>query len=92
MVVGGDGGGGGGGGGERSVSHRSVMNCSGREEREGASLLLTFIIHCIDQGIARTQSPTNKNNAPESSTFEMIAHVNQAEVQWKGLSEGEPPT
>ena len=45
----------------------------------------------IYRGIARTQSPTNKNYAPESYTFGMIASVNPTEVQWRGLSLGEPP-
>ena len=43
------------------------------------------------QGIARTQSPTNKNYAPESPTFGVTAGVNQTEVQWKGLALEEPP-
>ena len=45
----------------------------------------------IHQGIARTQSPTIKNYAPESPTFGVIANVNQTVVQWKGLSLEEPP-
>ena len=44
------------------------------------------------QGIARTQSPPNKNCAPESSTFGMIARVNPTVVQWRGLALGEPPS
>ena len=44
-----------------------------------------------DQGIARTQSPTNKNCAPESPTFGVIAKVSQTVVQWKGLTLEEPP-
>ena len=43
------------------------------------------------QGIARTQSPSNKNCAPESSTFGMIARVNLSVVQCRGLALGEPP-
>ena len=43
------------------------------------------------QGIARTQSPPNKNCAPESYTFGMIARVNPTVVQWRGLALGEPP-
>ena len=43
------------------------------------------------KGIARTQSPTNKNCAPESPTFGVIAAVSPTEVQWKGLTLGEPP-
>ena len=45
----------------------------------------------FNQGIARTQSPTNKNYAPESPTFGVIANVSQAEVQWKGLGLGGQP-
>ncbi len=44
-----------------------------------------------DQGIARTQSPTNKNYAPELPTFGAIDGVSPTEVQWKGLVHGEPP-
>ena len=44
-----------------------------------------------DKGIARTQSPTTKNYAPELPTFGVIAGVSQTEVQWKGLALGEPP-
>ena len=43
------------------------------------------------KGIARTQSPTNKNCAPESPTFGVIAAVSPTGVQWKGLTLGEPP-
>ena len=48
------------------------------------------IFHFI-QGIARTQSPTNINYAPESPTFGVIAEVNPPGVQWTGLALGEPP-
>ena len=34
------------------------------------------------QGIARTQSPTTRNYAPESPTFGVIAKVSQTGVQW----------
>ena len=43
------------------------------------------------KGRARTQSPTNKNCAPESPTFGAIAKVSPTGVQWKGLTLGEPP-
>ena len=46
---------------------------------------MTICISLFFQGIARTQSPTIKNNAPEFPTFGGIAGVNQAEVQWQGL-------
>ena len=45
----------------------------------------------IIQGIARTQSPTNINYAPESPTFGVIAEVSPTGVQWPGLALGEPP-
>ena len=37
-------------------------------------------------GSARTLDPTNKNYAPELSTFGTIIEVNLSEVQWKGLA------
>ena len=46
----------------------------------------------VCQGIARTQSPTNKNYAPELPTFGAIARVSPTGVQWKGLALGEPPS
>ena len=45
----------------------------------------------IRQGIARTQSPTQKNCVPELLTFGAIAGFSQTEVQWKGLDLGRPP-
>ena len=48
--------------------------------------------HRNSQGIARTQSPTNKNDAVELPTFGAITGVNLTEVQWKGLALGEPPS
>ena len=45
-----------------------------------------------DWGIARTQSPTNKNYALKWSTFETIVGVNQPEVQWASLILEEPPS
>ena len=46
----------------------------------------------IYQGIARTQSPTNKNYALELPTFGAIVGVSPTEVQWKGLALKEPPS
>ena len=62
-----------------------------RETGEGLCLgeLLSFR---EDQGRARTQSPTNRNCAPESPTFGVIAEVNPPGVQWTGLALGEPPS
>ena len=44
------------------------------------------------QGIARTQSPTNKNDALELPTFGVIVGVSPTEVQWRGLALEEPPS
>ena len=44
------------------------------------------------QGIARTQSPTNKNYALELPTFGVIVEVSPTEVQWKGLALEELPS
>ena len=52
-------------------------------------LLGCFLDH---QGIARTQSPTNKNYALELPTFGAIVGVSQTEVQWNGLTLEEPPS
>ena len=43
-----------------------------------------------NQGIARTQSPTNKYYALELPTFGAIVGVSQAEVLWNGLILEEP--
>ena len=43
------------------------------------------------RGLARTQTPTTTNYAPEFPTFGEIARVSPTEVQWKGLALGEPP-
>ena len=45
-----------------------------------------------NQGIARTQSPTNKNYALELPTFGAIVGVSHTEVQWNGLILEEPPS
>ena len=47
---------------------------------------------CGDKGIARTQSPTNKNYALELPTFGVIVGVNPTGVQWKSLTLEEPPS
>ena len=56
-----------------------------------SKLSLSELILRFYQGIARTQSPTNINYAPESPTFGVIAEVNPPGVQWTGLALGEPP-
>ena len=45
-----------------------------------------------NQGIARTQSPTNKNYALELPTFGAIVGGSQTEVQCNGLILEEPPS
>ena len=45
-----------------------------------------------NQGLARTQSPTNKNYALELPTFGAIVRVSQTELQWYGLILEEPPS
>ena len=57
-----------------------------------ASVGLTHKILIIHKGIARTQSPTNKNYALELPTFGAIVGVSLTEVQWKGLTLEEPPS
>ena len=51
-----------------------------------------FIIVQVLSGSARTLDPTNKNYAPELSTFGTIIEVNRSEVQWKSLSLGKLPS
>ena len=46
----------------------------------------------IYRGIARTQSPTNKNYALELPTFGAIVGVSKTEVQWIGLTLEETPS
>ena len=42
-------------------------------------IILDLIIGLKNQGIARTQSPTITNSAPESPTFGVIARFSQTE-------------
>ena len=44
------------------------------------------------KGIARTQTPTNKNYTLELFTFETIIGVNLSVVQLAGFTLGEPPS
>ena len=55
-------------------------------------LASSYSCTCIIKGKARTQSPTIINYAPELPTFGVIAGVSPTEVQWKGLTLGEPPS
>ena len=48
-------------------------------------LLGISFLWSADKGIARTQTPTNKNYALELFTFETIVGVNLSVVQWTGL-------
>ena len=54
--------------------------------------LYILCIICIIKGIARTQSPTNKNYALELPTFGVIVGVSPTGVQWRGLALEEPPS
>ena len=79
----------------RSVSP-TLFTCSGRGAgRRAVHACPLLCMHATvfreDQGIARTQSPTNKNYAPELPTFGAIDGVSPTGVQWKGLVHGEPP-
>ena len=47
--------------------------------------------YAICKGIARTQSPTIRNYAPELHTFDVIAEVKPNEVQCPIVAQGEPP-
>ena len=46
----------------------------------------------LRRGIARTQSPTNKNYVPKLPTFGAIVGVNSFQVQWTSLTLGELPS
>ena len=52
----------------------------------------TNIMQTFQSGSARTLDPTNKNYAPELSTFGIIIEVNPTEVQWRGLTLEKPPS
>lgn len=64
-----------------------------RFETTPGSLPLKDLSLCsgLDEGRARTQSPTITNYAPEFPTLGGIAGFNPAGVQWKGLDLGELP-
>ena len=46
----------------------------------------------VSKGIARTQSPTNKNYALELPAFGVIVGVSPTVVRWWGLTLEEPPS
>ena len=67
----------------------------GQIEWLGLKLTKTFTVFTFIffyQGIARTQSPTNKNYALELNTFGPIVRVSPPEVQWESLTLEEPPS
>ena len=64
------------------------LNCPVRQSSIGYLQKILMIY----EGIARTQSPTNKNYALELPTFGAIVGVSQTEVQWNGLILEEPPS
>ena len=58
---------------------------------------LCFLCHLLNlttfqKGIARTQSPTNKNCPPELRTFGTIVGISLTQVQWPGLHLGQLPS
>ena len=53
---------------------------------------MIIIIISIIKGIARTQSPANKNCAPELTTFGSIAKVSTTGSAMVSLTLGEPPS
>ena len=55
-------------------------------------LYLDYYFNMDFKGIARTQSPTNKNDAFKLPTFGVIVRVSSTEVQWKSLTLEEPPS
>ena len=57
---------------------------SGQESIQ-LSAMIRMILTVLS-GSARTLDPTNKNYAPELSTFGIIIEVNRSEVQWNSLS------
>ena len=57
---------------------------SGQESKQ-LSAMIRMILTVLS-GSARTLDPTNKNYAPELSTFGIIIEVNRSEVQWNSLS------
>lgn len=59
---------------------------------QSATQPLVLVMLLWYQGIARTQSPTIKNDAFELPTFGVIVGVSPTEVQWKGLTLEEPPS
>ena len=66
---------------------------SGESKSEGNSTQSDFMFNQLFiKGIARTQSPTNKNYALELPTFGVIVGVSPTGVQWRGLALEEPPS
>ena len=88
----------------RSSRSVSVHICPGFQSSQFISLILYVRCRVVEggqdkveiidnnQGLARTQSPTNKNYALELPTFGAIVRVSQTEVQWNGLILEEPPS
>ena len=61
----------------QTASGPKLTGCRQNKKRLKGILFLDLY-----QGLARTQTPTTKNYAPELPTFGVIAGVNQTEVQW----------
>ena len=66
---------------------RRLLRVPSTARRSNQSIFFFF----LNQGKARTQSPTTTNYAVEFSTFREIAGVNTSGVQWISLALGKPP-
>ena len=71
---------------------RSIQRLTTRSPLISSLKYVTFLGLFFYQGIARTQSPTNKNYALELNTFGPIVRVSSPEVQWESLTLEEPPS
>ena len=68
-----------------------VITCQIKHHKGRVQLSTYHETALLCRGLARTQTPTTTNYAPEFPTFGEIARVSPTEVQWKGLALGEPP-
>ena len=68
-----------------------TLLCLGHTHPPSRQSVIRVKYYSNDKGIARTQSPTNKNYALKLPTFGAIVGVNHSEVQWNSLTLGELP-
>ena len=73
-----------------TVHQRSKAKACTQHTAASASPLVFFSC-TLDQGRARTQSPTTRNFAVEIPTFGEFTGVSMSGVQWTSLALGEPP-